>query len=70
MKKDLHPEMKKLTVTCDTCGSSFETNSTKDEIKVDACNNCHPFYTGKATSASKAGRVDRFNTRLNKANEK
>ncbi len=67
MKKDLHPEYMISKITCVTCGTEFNSNSLKSEIRVDACSNCHPFYTGKATSSSKAGRVDRFNSRLNKS---
>jgi large subunit ribosomal protein L31 len=47
MKKDIHPEYHKCTVTCVSCGATFETGSTMKEIKVDTCSNCHPFYTGK-----------------------
>ena len=47
MKKDIHPEYHKCTVTCISCGSTFETGSTLKEIRVDTCSNCHPFYTGK-----------------------
>ena len=64
MKKDIQPEMKKVTVTCQSCGNTFETHSTIDNISVDVCSNCHPFYTGKLTSNSKAGRVERFNKKF------
>ena len=46
MKKGIHPDYQKVTVTCAGCGATFETGSTKKgEIKVDTCSNCHPFYT-------------------------
>ena len=70
MKKELHPNYIETKITCVTCGNEFVSRSTTSEIKVDTCSNCHPFYTGKATSSSKAGRVDRFNTRLNKKTSK
>ncbi len=65
MKKDLHPKMHKVETTCVTCGTKIELLTTKEDVKFDTCSNCHPFYTGKATSNSKAGRVERFNSRLN-----
>ena len=66
MKKELQPEMHKLTVKCESCGATFLTNSTKKELRVDVCAECHPFYTGKLTSNSKAGRIERFNNKFAK----
>ncbi|MDD3123079.1 MAG: 50S ribosomal protein L31 [Candidatus Izemoplasmatales bacterium] len=63
MKTGIHPKYQTITVTCSTCGNSFETGSTAKEIKVDTCSNCHPFYTGKQKSAQAAGRIDKFNKR-------
>ena len=63
MKKGIHPNYKKVTVTCTTCGATFETGSVLKELRVDTCANCHPFYTGKQTFASAAGRVEQFNKR-------
>ena len=51
---------KDTKVTC-ACGSSFDTKSTNDEIRVEVCSECHPFYTGKQVRASKTGRVEKFN---------
>jgi large subunit ribosomal protein L31 len=65
MKKDIHPEYKKVTVTCTTCGATFETGSVLDEIRVDTCANCHPFYTGKQVFTTSDGAVDKFNKRYN-----
>lgn len=66
MKKDLHPEYhKKAKVKC-ICGSTFEIGSTKPEIQVEICSNCHPFYTGKEKLIDTAGRVERFKKRLAK----
>lgn len=66
MKKDLHPSNNKVEITCTTCGNKFELKTTSDEIKVDICAECHPFYTGKQTSGTKAGRIDKFNQRMDK----
>ena len=60
MKKGIHPDYKETKVTC-ACGETFTTKSTKEEIVVEVCSKCHPFYTGKQGRASRAGRVDKFN---------
>ncbi|NLP37312.1 MAG: 50S ribosomal protein L31 [Firmicutes bacterium] len=59
MKKDIHPKYQKATVTC-ACGNTFETGSTRKELKVDICSNCHPFFTGKQKFVDTGGRVERF----------
>ncbi len=59
MKQDIHPEFKKAIVTC-ACGNRVETMSTVEEIHVEICSVCHPFYTGKQRLVDTAGRVDRF----------
>jgi large subunit ribosomal protein L31 len=59
MKKDVHPKYVTTAVTC-ACGNRFETRSTVKEIKVDICNACHPFYTGKQKFVDTTGRVERF----------
>lgn len=63
MKKGIHPTYYKTKVVCTTCGNVFETGSTLEEIKVDTCSNCHPFYTGKQTFTQADGRVEKFNKR-------
>ena len=63
MKKGIHPTYHKTKVTCTTCGAVFETGSILNEIKVDTCSNCHPFYTGKQTFVQADGRVEKFNKR-------
>ncbi len=63
MKNGIHPEYKKVMVTCTTCGNTFETGSVLDEIRVDTCSNCHPFFTGKQVFAQADGRVEKFNKR-------
>jgi large subunit ribosomal protein L31 len=59
MKEKIHPKYEKASVTC-ACGNSFETGSTKKELKVDICSNCHPFFTGKQKFIDTGGRVERF----------
>jgi large subunit ribosomal protein L31 len=59
MKADLHPVYKTLTVVC-ACGNQFQTRSTSDNIHVEVCSQCHPYYTGKQRMLDTAGRVDRF----------
>lgn len=64
MKKGIHPKYNKITVVCTTCGHTFETGSILKEMRVDTCSNCHPFYTGEQKFVQAAGRVERFNKRL------
>ena len=59
MKEKIHPEYKESTVTC-ACGFSFKTRSTRGNVQVDICANCHPFYTGKQKFVDTAGRVEKF----------
>lgn len=59
MKKDIHPEYKIATVKC-VCGNEFQTRSTLDEISVEICSACHPFFTGQQKLVDSAGRVERF----------
>ena len=66
MKKDIHPQYEEATVHC-SCGNTFTTRSTKKELHVELCSQCHPFYTGKQKLVDSGGRVDRFKRRLEKA---
>ncbi len=59
MKKDIHPNYKEATVTC-ACGNSFKTGSVKEDLRVEICSECHPFYTGKQKFAERGGRVEKF----------
>ncbi len=59
MKKDIHPSYVECTVTC-SCGSTFKTRSTKKEITVEICSQCHPFYTGKQKYIDTEGRIEKF----------
>ena len=65
MKDGIHPNYDTCTVQC-ACGATYETKSTKSELKVDICSKCHPFYTGKQKLVDTGGRVDRFNKRYAK----
>ncbi len=59
MKTDIHPDYMDCTVTC-ACGETFQTRSTKPEIRVEICSKCHPFFTGRQKMVDTEGRVDRF----------
>lgn len=59
MKEGIHPEYVIATVTC-ACGNTFQTRSTKANIRLDICSNCHPFYTGKQKIVDAEGRVEKF----------
>ena len=62
MKQGIHPEFKEVTVTC-ACGNTFTSGSTRDELKVDVCSECHPFFTGKQKFSERGGRVEKFKKR-------
>ncbi|NLA26479.1 MAG: 50S ribosomal protein L31 [Firmicutes bacterium] len=59
MKENIHPRYYRTVVTC-ACGESFETGSTKENLKVEICSKCHPFFTGKQKFVDTGGRVERF----------
>lgn len=61
MKKELHPEYHQAKVTCTSCGNEFTVGSTEEEIKVEVCSQCHPFYTGKQRFSDRGGNVEKFN---------
>ncbi len=64
MKENIHPQYHEVTVVC-ACGASFKSGSTKkgDTIRVDICNKCHPYFTGKQKLVDAGGRVDKFKKR-------
>ena len=62
MKTDIHPTYVETQVTC-TCGNSFTTRSTSESLRVELCNECHPFFTGKQKLVDSGGRVERFQRR-------
>jgi large subunit ribosomal protein L31 len=65
MKQGIHPDYQIATVHC-SCGNTFQTRSTKSELRVEICSNCHPFYTGKQKLVDTGGRVERFQRRYAK----
>ncbi len=69
MKDNLHPNYEQTQVRC-ACGAVIETGSTKKDMRVDICSNCHPYFTGKQKLVDTGGRVDRFNKRFNLAKNK
>ena len=69
MKANIHPEMKETTIKC-ACGASFTTKSTKENIEVEICSECHPFYTGKQGSAKRTGNIEKFNRKYGLNNDK
>lgn len=68
MKPDIHPKYVKANVHC-ACGATWETRSTKSEIRLEICSNCHPFFTGKQKLVDTAGRVERFNRKYGRKTE-
>ena len=64
MKEGIHPNYKPATITC-ACGAVWETGSTKQDIHVEVCSKCHPFYTGRQKLVDTGGRVDRFRKKFN-----
>jgi large subunit ribosomal protein L31 len=63
MQEGIHPNYFETTVTCG-CGNTFKTRSTRKELKVDICNACHPFYTGKLKYIDTAGRIEKFQNKF------
>ena len=65
MKESIHPNYHEVTVTC-ACGNTFKTGSCVkgDTIKIDICNKCHPFYTGKKKVVDASGNVEKFNKKI------
>jgi large subunit ribosomal protein L31 len=61
MNKEIQPKYEAVSVTCNGCGNTIETSSTKESINVEVCSKCHPFYTCKQRAASAKGRIDKFN---------
>ena len=66
MRKGIHPKYMDCKVSCG-CGNSFTTRATVDELRVDICSACHPFYTGRQKFVDTAGRVEKFRKRYAKA---
>ena len=68
VKPDIHPKYANATVHC-ACGETWQTRSTKSEIRLEICSNCHPFFTGKQKLVDTAGRVERFNRKYGRKTE-
>jgi large subunit ribosomal protein L31 len=64
VKPDIHPKYFEAKVHCGSCGTEWTVGSTRPELRVDVCSNCHPFFTGKQTIIDTAGQVERFQKRL------
>ena len=62
MKEGIHPEFFEATVTCG-CGNKFTTGSTKEDLRVDVCSKCHPFFTGRQRGVQAGGRIEKFQKR-------
>jgi large subunit ribosomal protein L31 len=62
MKTEIHPKYEEATVHC-SCGNTYTTRSTVPDLRVELCNECHPFYTGKQKLVDTGGRVERFERR-------
>ncbi len=68
MKKEIHPKYYKTKVTC-TCGNTFEIGSTIEELYVELCSQCHPFYTGKQKLIDDSGVINKYQNRLKKSED-
>jgi large subunit ribosomal protein L31 len=68
VKQGIHPEYQECRVVC-ACGASWTTRSTKKDLHVEICSNCHPFFTGKQKLVDTAGRVERFQKKYSKNKE-
>lgn len=68
MKKDIHPVYHQTAIRC-ACGQEISTGSTKQDIRVEICSQCHPFYTGKQKLVDTAGRIERFMKKYEKYNQ-
>lgn len=64
MKKGIHPKYDEITIKC-ACGNEIHTRATVNELNLDICSSCHPFYTGKQKLVDTTGRVERFKKRYN-----
>jgi large subunit ribosomal protein L31 len=64
MKTDIQPNYNVISIKCSTCGHEYTIGTTAKDYRIDTCANCHPFYTGTQAFVQAAGRVDRFNKRV------
>jgi large subunit ribosomal protein L31 len=68
MKPKIHPDYGDTTIRC-ACGAEFQAGSTKKDIRIEICSECHPFYTGKQKLVDTAGRIERFRKKYEKFNK-
>ena len=68
MKPNIHPKYQVATVTC-ACGNSWQTRSTRTQLRTDVCSACHPFFTGEQRIVDTAGQVERFMRRMQRSQE-
>ncbi len=68
MKANTHPKLHKTTIRC-SCGNTFETLATLEDMRVEICSACHPFYTGQQKAARTDGRIDKFNKKYGVASK-
>jgi large subunit ribosomal protein L31 len=69
MKPSIHPQYAEATAHC-ACGNTWQTRSTKPNLRVDLCSKCHPFFTGEQRLVDTGGQVERFRRRLGKQTPK
>jgi large subunit ribosomal protein L31 len=69
MKADIHPKYQQANIKC-ACGNAIEVGSTKKDISVEICSQCHPFFTGKQKLVDTAGRIERFRKKYEKFQKK
>jgi large subunit ribosomal protein L31 len=69
VKPGIHPKYVDATVTC-ACGNTWQTRSTRENLRTDLCSRCHPFYTGEQRIVDTAGQVERFMRRMQRAGER
>jgi large subunit ribosomal protein L31 len=70
MKANLHPQWNHAAVVKCACGNTFTTGSQQDELTVDICSKCHPFFTGEMRFVDRQGRVDKFMQKMSAAQQK
>ena len=69
VKEGIHPKYEQTKIVC-ACGEVIETGSTKENLRIDVCSKCHPFFTGKQKLVDTGGRVDRFNKKFGLSSDK
>lgn len=67
MQNSIHPQTYEATITCSSCGFTFQSESTKESYHIEVCSKCHPFYTGKQKFLDIKGNIDRFKKKQEQA---